>query len=108
MKTISTLVSTVNAIAVEWNAELNRLRIADTATGRRLAVFDNEEIYGMMPAAPKGQVIIRNSPELPDIVRSLESQKIVKPLTRRFDPFTRTELISAEVLINSESENGPS
>lgn len=104
MKSISTLVSTVTGVAAEWNSDLNRLRITDAATGRRLAVFDNDEIYQMMPAVPKGQVIIRNSPELPEIIRSLESQKIVKAITRRFDPFTRTELISATVLIKSESE----
>lgn len=99
MKTVPTLVSAVTAVTVEWDADLNRLRVADATTGRRLAVFGNDEIYQMMPAVPKGQVIIRNSQELPDIVRTLERQGVVKAVSRRFDSFTRTELISAEVLI---------
>lgn len=100
MKTIPTLVSTATDITVEWNVDLNKLRVADAATGRRLAVFGNDEIYRLMPAVPKGQVIIQTSLELPDIVRTLERQKIVKVITRRFDSFMRAEIISAEVLID--------
>jgi hypothetical protein len=100
MKTVPTLVSTVTDVTVEWNADMNRLLVADAATGRRLALFGNDEVYQMMPAVPKGQVIIRNSQELPDIVGALERRGIVKVLARRFDSFTRTELVAAEVLID--------
>lgn len=97
-KRVNTLVSTVSPINIEWNAALNKLRVADTTTDKTIAVFSNDAIYALLPSTPPGQVIVRNSERLPDLVDALERQGIIRIIERRLDTWNRA-CATAEVLI---------
>lgn len=99
--TINALVSVVNEVIIEWDSDKNKLRveIRPDAQFKTLAVFGQEAVYGLLPAVPAGQIIVRNSEILPDIVRTLERQKMIRIISRHYDRVTYTEYAVAEVLI---------
>lgn len=100
--TIQALTTVLNDVIVEWDAGKNKLRVAirKEAAAKTLAVFGQDAVYGLLPAVPTGQIIVRNNENLPDIVRTLERQKIIRVISRHYDRVTYTQYVIAEVLID--------
>lgn len=85
MTSIQTLRSTLTDTGVEWNATANKLCVFALTTDGNLALFSNEAVYGLLPAAPVGQVIIRWNESLPDLAGALERAHIIHVTTRIVD-----------------------
>lgn len=94
-----TEVSVKQDLIVEWNKDMNRLRIADTTTGKNLAVYGNGEVYGVQPEAPAGQVVITVDALMPRIVESLAHAGFIRVTRKVYDPVVQKHIVTAEVLL---------
>jgi len=100
---IRTAVTQPRDLVVEWNANMNRLRVADPETDETLAVYSNGEIYRVMREAPLGSVTITVTDQMPRIVESLVRGGIIKVTSKTRDAFSYDVAVTAEVLIKDNS-----
>lgn len=101
MLTIKATVTTEAELAVEYNRNAGKLRIATVDTDETVALFTDGAIYRVTAEAPEGWVIINNSTKLPSIVGDLSRAGIIRLDRNRavYDRFDENTYRFAEVLI---------
>lgn len=92
----------VERLTVEYNRTANKLRIGDI-NDKTLAVYSNGAVYRVLPQAGPGCVIIATDKRFPNLVQSLEAQKLVEIVQHRVDKMSRyvQEYYIVRVLIPS-------
>lgn len=85
---IATHVIVMKDFVTEYDATMNRLRIADAATDKTIHVFTDEALYRIAPAAPAGHLWICPLDEMPEIAASLINAGIVEYVRQKVDSIT--------------------
>jgi hypothetical protein len=98
---IRTAVTRPLDVVVEWDASMNKLRVENPETHETLAVYDNGEIYRVMPAAPRGSIVIVVPRSMPGIVDSLVHAKIIKVTRKTYDTIFDETVVTALVLVGA-------